>query len=119
MGDEMPVVLPIVLSLFFVAGAVMLFFPLMIYRTGGSVYTEEFLNKFGTRVTTRALGVLFMLFCTAILAPILTHTPELSKGLFASNVCSVRLALGVRVRHGNHHLDQPESQVMDGGAFDR
>jgi hypothetical protein len=81
----MPLVLAIVLSVFFIAGGVMLFFPLMIYRTGGSsVYTEEFLNKFGTRVTTRALGVLFMLFCITIVARMLSHSPKLSKGLFAA-----------------------------------
>jgi hypothetical protein len=80
----MPIVPLIVLSVSFVAGSVMLFCPLMIYRTSESVYTREFLNKFATRVTTRALGVLFMLFCIAVLVFMLSRYRELSKGLFAA-----------------------------------
>ena len=59
-------VLPIVISLFFIAGAVMLFAPQVVYRMpGGSIYTQEYLNKFATRVMTRAMGVFFMVFCIA------------------------------------------------------
>src|ERR1017187_8138909 len=83
-GCGMPIVPLIVLSVSFVAGSVMLFCPLMIYRTSESVYTREFLNKFATRVTTRALGVLFMLFCIAVLVFMLSRYRELSKGLFAA-----------------------------------
>jgi hypothetical protein len=61
------VVFLIVISLFFIAGALMLFFPLKIYRMlGGAIYTPEYLNRFTTRVAARALGVLLMLFCIVV-----------------------------------------------------
>ncbi len=54
----------VVLAAFFILGAVMLLFPLAIYRMpGGAIYTQEFVNRFTTRVMSRALGVLFMMLC--------------------------------------------------------
>jgi hypothetical protein len=63
-SDMLQAVPAIVISLFFIAGAVMLFAPQVVYRMpGGSIYTQEYLNKFATRVMTRAMGVLFMVLC--------------------------------------------------------
>jgi hypothetical protein len=80
------VVMLVVFLFFFIVGAVMLFFPLKAYRlSGGSIYTQEFLNRFTTRVGTRATGVLFMLFVIATCPAVFrSRHSELEARLFAA-----------------------------------
>jgi hypothetical protein len=75
-----------IVSIPLIAGAVLLFCPLAIYRMPTvSGYTPEFLNSFTTRVVARATGVGSMLFGIAVCSyGFRDQYPELPERLFAA-----------------------------------
>ena len=77
--------MPIIFALF-ILGVALLVSPLILYRAKGkTIYTQEFLNRFMTRVMCRAFGVILMMICLAAGVSLSRHsTPELRARVFAA-----------------------------------
>ena len=74
----------------FILGAALLVSPLILDRANrNKIYTQEFLNRFTTRVMGRALGVILMMLCLAAGASLSRHSYPGLTARFVAAFCAL------------------------------